>query len=61
MLGDIVCWDVWDWDVRDVGCSECGMFGMWNVRDVECSGCGMFSGMWDVDLQSAINKKLQIT
>ena len=40
-------WDVQDVDIRDVGCSGCGMFGMWNVRDVECSGCGMF-GMWDV-------------
>ena len=45
------------WNVRDVGCSECGMFkmwnvgcgmfGLWNVRDVGCSGCGMFE-MWDV-------------
>ena len=35
------------WDVRDVGCSGCGMFGMWDVWDVGCSGCGMF-GMWDV-------------
>ena len=34
-------------DVRDVGCSGCGMLGMWDVRDVRCSGCGMF-GMWDV-------------
>ena len=37
-------------DVRDVGCSGCGMFGMWDVGDVGCSGCsecGMF-GMWDV-------------
>ena len=42
MLGDIVCWDV-----RDVECSGCGLFGMWDVRDVWCSGCGMF-GMWDV-------------
>ena len=37
-------------DVRDVGCSGCGMFGMWDVRDV---GFGMFAGMWDVDLQNA--------
>ena len=35
------------WDVRDVGCSGCGMLGMWDVGDVGCSGCGMF-GMWDV-------------
>ena len=35
------------WDVRDVGCVGCGMFGMWDV------GCGMFAGMWDVDLQNA--------
>ena len=51
------------WDVRDVGCSGCGIFGMWDVRDVGCSGCGMFgmwdvecgmfAGMWDVDLQNA--------
>ena len=55
-------WDVGDvgcsgcgmfgmWDVGDVGCSGCGMFGMWDVRDV---GCGMFAGMWDVDLQNAV-------
>ena len=35
------------WNVRDVGCWGCRMFGMWNVQDVGCSGCGMF-GMWDV-------------
>ena len=35
------------WDVRDVGCSGCGMFGMWDVWDVGCLGCGMFR-MWDV-------------
>ena len=34
------------WDVRDVGCSGCGMRGMWDVPDVGC-------GMWDVDLQNA--------
>ena len=47
-------------DVRDVGCSGCGMFemsdvgdvgcwrcGMWDVRDVGYLGCDMF-GMWDV-------------
>ena len=35
------------WDVGDVGCWECGMLGMWDVRYVGCSGCGMFR-MWDV-------------
>ena len=35
------------WDIPDVGCSGCGMFGMWDVRDVGCSGCGMCR-MWDV-------------
>ena len=35
------------WDVGDVGCSRCGMFGMWDVRDVGCLGCGMFR-MWYV-------------
>ena len=35
------------WDVRDVGYSGCGMFGMWYVRDVGCAGCEML-GMWDV-------------
>ena len=40
------------WNVRDVGCSGCGMFGIWDVgdvglQDVGCSGCGML-GMWDV-------------
>ena len=51
-------WDVWDvrcsgcgmfgmWDVQDVGCLGCGMFGVWDVGDVGCSECGMF-GMWDV-------------
>ena len=29
------------WDVRDVGCSGCGMFVMWDDWDVGC-------GMWDV-------------
>ena len=46
------------WNVGDVGCLGCGMFGMWNVRDV---GCGMFAvmfaGMWDVDLQNAVLKQ----
>ena len=35
------------WDVWDVGCSGCRMFGRWGVQGVECAGCGMF-GMWDV-------------
>ena len=53
--------------MRDVGCSECGMFGMWDVQDVRCSGCGMFgmwdvgcgmfARMWDVDLQNAVVRK----
>ena len=34
-------------DVRDVGCSGCGMLAMWDVGDVGYWGCGMF-GMWDV-------------
>ena len=29
------------WDVRDVGCSVCGMSRMWDVRDVGCLRCGM--------------------
>ena len=29
------------WDVGDVGCLGCGMFGMWYVEDVGCE-------MWDV-------------
>ena len=39
-------------DVRDVGCWACGMFGMWYVRmwDARDVGCGM----WDVDLQNAL-------
>ena len=38
------------WDIWDVGCLGCGMFGMWDVRDVGCSECVMFRmfGMWDV-------------
>ena len=35
------------WDVWNVGCLRCGMFGVWDVRDVGCSGCGML-GMWDI-------------
>ena len=30
------------WDVPDVACRSCGMFGMWDVRDVGClPGCAM--------------------
>ena len=38
------------WDVQDVLCSRCGMFGMWDVRNVGCSGYEMFGmcRMWDV-------------
>ena len=64
-------WDVWDvgylgcgmfemWDVSEVVCSECRIFGMWDVWNVGCLGCGMFemwdvecgmfAGMWDIDL-----------
>ena len=59
------------WNVRDVGCSGCKMFGMWDVRDVGCSGYGMyavwdvrdvgsrmFTGMWDVDLQNAVENSM---
>ena len=35
------------WDVGDMKCLGCGMFGMWDVQDVGYSGYGMF-GMWDV-------------
>ena len=35
-------------------CLGCAMFGMWDVRNVGCSGCGMFAGIQDVDLQNAI-------
>ena len=35
------------WDIRDVQCPGCGMFGMWDDWDVGCSRCGMFK-MWDV-------------
>ena len=34
------------------------MLVMCDVRDVGCSGCGMFAGMWDVDLQNAIIRDL---
>ena len=51
-------WDVGDigclgcrmfgmWDFWDVGCLGCGTSEMWDVRDVECWGCGMF-GVWHV-------------
>ena len=48
-VGDMKCLGCWMfgvWDVPDVGCSGYGMLGMCDVRDVGCSGCGMF-GMWD--------------
>ena len=32
------------WDVRGVGCSGCGVFGMWDDEDVGCSEYGM----WDM-------------
>ena len=35
------------WDVRDVGCSECGMFWIWDFGDAGCWGCGML-GMLNV-------------
>ena len=43
-----ILYDVSDkiWDVCDMVCLGCEMFGMWNVWDVECSGWGMF-GMWN--------------
>ena len=40
-----------------MGCSGYGMFEMWDVRDVGCSGCGMFVGTWDVDFQNAYNNE----
>ena len=46
------------WDVRDVGCSECGMFEMWDVCDV---GCGIFFAMWDVDLQNTNSAFILLT
>ena len=33
------------WNVRDVGCSGCGIFEVWDVRDV---GCGMWDACRDV-------------
>ena len=48
------------WDVSEVVCSGCRIFGMWDVWNVGCLGCGMFemwdvecgmfAGMWDIDL-----------
>ena len=35
------------WDVWDVGCSRCEMFGILDIRHVGCWGCGMFK-MWDI-------------
>ena len=42
-------WYIGMWDVGDVGSSEYKIFGMCN------EGCGMFNGMWDADLQNALN------
>ena len=42
-------------DVGCAGCWGCGMLGMWYVRNVGCSGCRMFAGIWDVDLQNAVD------
>ena len=36
------------WTVREVGCSEYGMFEMWDVRYVRYSGCEMWDICWDV-------------
>ena len=38
-----------------MGCLGCEMLEMWAVGDVECWGCGMLTGMWDVDLQNALD------
>ena len=35
------------WNVEDVGCSKCGIFGLWSVWDVGYLGCEIF-GMLDV-------------
>ena len=34
-----------------MGRSRHGMFGMWNVQDVGCLGCNMFGSqdVWDTD------------
>ena len=43
---DVRCWGCemfGMWDAWDVGCLGCGMFRMLDVRDVECSGCGMWN------------------
>ena len=44
------------WNLWDVECYGCRMFGMWDVCDVGCFGmrdmeCGMFAGMWGVYLK----------
>ena len=39
--------DVQNWDVRNMGCSRCGMISLWDVWGVGCPGFEMF-GMWDV-------------
>ena len=31
------------------------MLGMWYVRNVGGSGCMVFAGIWDVDLQNAVD------
>ena len=35
------------WNVGDIICWECGMFGILDVGDLECLDGWMF-GMWDV-------------
>ena len=55
---DLKCWGCGMfgmWDVLDVGCWGCKMLGMWNVRNLGCLGCGMF-GMWDVGCGMLIYK-----
>lgn len=36
-----------------MGCLGRRMFRIWDVWDLECLGCGMFGRMWDVDIQNA--------
>ena len=36
------------WNVWDVVCLGCWIFGMWDVR------CRKVSGMWDVDLENVL-------
>ena len=43
------------WDVGDVGCWRCGMFGMWDVRDVGCSGCGML--IYKISITTIVTKE----